>query len=82
MLRDCSFESHIIIIQSWYCHCERLHYYNNYYYYFIIRGMQSIVGRAELAIAVQPHRRAAELSGLLYNVIVHACSTEPRPLHC
>ena len=35
--------------------------------------MKSIVGRAELTIAVQPHRWAAELSGLLY--IVHACHT-------
>ena len=32
----------------------------------INRGMQSIVGRAELAIAVQPPRWAVELSGLLY----------------
>ena len=35
------------------------------------RGMQSIVGRAELAIAVQPHRRAAELSGLLHIVLLY-----------
>ena len=37
----------------------------------ITRGMQSIVGRAELAIAVQPHRRAAELSGLLHIVLLY-----------
>ena len=33
--------------------------------------MQSIVGRAELAISVQPHRRAAELSGLLHIVLLY-----------
>ena len=33
------------------------------------RGIQSIVGQAELAIAVQPPRWTVELSGLLY--IVH-----------
>ena len=37
----------------------------------LTRGMQSIVGRAELAIAVQPHRRAAELSGLLHIVLLY-----------
>ena len=37
----------------------------------ITRGMQSIVGRAELAIAVQTHRRAAELSGLLHIVLLY-----------
>ena len=35
------------------------------------RGMQSIVGRAELAISVQPHQRAAELSGLLHIVLLY-----------
>ena len=42
------------------------------YIYKYTRGMQSIVGRAELAIAVQPHRRAAELSGLLHIVLPRA----------
>ena len=37
----------------------------------VTRGMQSIVGRAELPIAVQPHRRAAELSGLLHIVLLY-----------
>ena len=37
----------------------------------ITRGMQSIVGRAELAIDVQPHRQAAELSGLLHIVLMY-----------
>ena len=42
-----------------------------YLYIHITRGMQSIVGRAELAIAVQPHQRAAELSGLLHIVLLY-----------
>ena len=37
----------------------------------ITRGMQSIVGRAELAIDLQPHRRAAELSGFLHIVLLY-----------
>ena len=45
-----------------------------FYCFGYTRGMQSIVGRAgraELAIAVQPHRRAAELSGLLHIVLLY-----------
>ena len=38
--------------------------------------MQSIVGRAELAIAVQPHQRAAELSGLLHIVLLYEVAVQ------
>ena len=43
------------------------------------RGMQSIVGRAELAIAVQPHRRAAELHAALSHTLFIAAE-QPRLL--
>ena len=57
----------------------------------ITRGMQSIVGRAELAIAVQPHLRAAELSGHLHIVLLYEvgngrqpqyAASRPQTIHC